>query len=185
MRLTPKAGPSSCTLLGTGYRCSEIRPCDSAHQLYRFQAGRCDWTFSAHCAGVLDQVLPRRPIQGSATSSSHYIAMPFLDLNHRTRRELFRGFKGHFVHSATMTFVHWDIEPGALLPEHSHPHEQVVNMIEGEFELTINGQTQRLLPGHVAIIPAHALHSGKAITRCLILDAFCPIREDYRDLAVE
>lgn len=109
--------------------------------------------------------------------------MPFIDLQHWPRREVFSGFNGQIVHSACMTFVHWDIEAGAVLPDHSHPHEQVVNMIRGEFELTIDGQTQRLGPGQVAIIPSHARHSGKAITQCRIIDAFYPIREDYRPTA--
>lgn len=106
--------------------------------------------------------------------------MPFIQLNQLETREPFPGFKVHFVHSACMTFAHWTIRPGARLPEHSHPHEQVVNMIDGEFELTIDGATQRLKPGDVAIIPSRALHSGQAITDCRIIDAFYPIREDYR-----
>jgi quercetin dioxygenase-like cupin family protein len=106
--------------------------------------------------------------------------MSFINLNHLPSREIFSGFKGHFVHSANMTFAHWIIEPGAVLPEHAHPHEQVVNMIEGEFELTINGETYRLTAGCVAVIPSNAIHSGKAMTRCRIMDAFYPIREDYR-----
>jgi quercetin dioxygenase-like cupin family protein len=93
---------------------------------------------------------------------------------------MFPGFKVHFVHSSYMTFAHWEIEPGALLPVHSHPHEQVVNMITGEFELTISGETRRLGPGEVAVIPPDAVHSGKAITPCRIIDAFYPIREEYR-----
>jgi quercetin dioxygenase-like cupin family protein len=106
--------------------------------------------------------------------------MPFLELNHSRAREIFPGFKAHFVHSANMTFAHWLIKAGATLPEHAHVHEQVVNLIEGEFELTIAGETKRLVRGSVAIIPSNALHSGKAITDCRIIDAFYPIREDYR-----
>ncbi len=106
--------------------------------------------------------------------------MPFIELAQLEAREIFPGFKVHFVHSANMTFAHWTIKAGALLPEHAHRHEQVVNMIQGEFELTLSGETRRLGPGCVAIIPSNALHSGKAITDCRIIDAFYPIREDYR-----
>ena len=106
--------------------------------------------------------------------------MPFLKLDDSPSREIFSGFHVHFVHSMNMTFAHWTIKAGAVLPQHSHLHEQVVNMIKGEFELTINGKTQRLGPGNVAIIPSNAVHSGKAITDCRIIDAFYPIREDYR-----
>ena len=106
--------------------------------------------------------------------------MPFIDLRDIVEREPFPGFKVRFVHSATMTFAHWIIQAGALLPQHSHPHEQVVTMLEGEFELTIAGETRRLGPGNVAIIPSNAIHSGRAVTDCRIMDAFYPIREDYR-----
>lgn len=106
--------------------------------------------------------------------------MPFITLNELSTRQPFPGFKVRFVHSATMTFAHWDIEAGAVLPRHSHPHEQVATVIEGEFELTIDGQTHCLGPGSVGIIPSHAIHSGRALTRCHIIDAFYPIREDYR-----
>lgn len=106
--------------------------------------------------------------------------MPFLKLDDSAQREIFPGFHVHFVHSANMTFAHWTIKAGAVLPEHSHLHEQVVNMIAGEFELTISGEVQRLRPRSVAIIPSNAVHSGKAITECRIIDAFYPIREDYR-----
>jgi len=106
--------------------------------------------------------------------------MPFVELNQSQAREIFPGFKAHLVHSANMTFAHWMIKAGATLTAHAHVHEQVVNMIEGVFELTIAGETRTLGQGSVAIIPSNALHSGKAITDCRIIDAFYPIREDYR-----
>jgi len=106
--------------------------------------------------------------------------MPFLELDKVAPREPMAGFRGRFFHSATMTFVHWTIEPGAFLPEHAHPHEQVANALEGEFELTIAGETRVLRPGSVAVIPSNAPHSGRALTACRIIDVFHPIREDYR-----
>jgi quercetin dioxygenase-like cupin family protein len=106
--------------------------------------------------------------------------MPFLDLLDVETRVLIPGFHVKFVHSSTMTFAHWDIEPGSVLPEHSHPHEQVCNVIEGEFELTIDGESRVLKSGGVGVIPSNAVHSGKAVTRCHVIDVFHPIREDYR-----
>ena len=90
------------------------------------------------------------------------------------------GMHGKFLHSGAMTFVYWDIEPGAGIPEHSHPHEQVVNMLEGEFELVVDGRAHRLKAGDVLAIPGDVPHSGRGITRCRILDVFSPVREDYR-----
>jgi quercetin dioxygenase-like cupin family protein len=102
------------------------------------------------------------------------------ELVNQPERELIPGFRGRVVHTQWMTFVYWSVSQGTPLPEHSHPHEQVANMLEGEFELTINGQTTLLKPGMVATIPSGAVHSGRAITDCRILDVFSPVREDYR-----
>lgn len=106
--------------------------------------------------------------------------MPFFDLSQTEIREVFPGYRGKFVHSAAMTFIHWEIDANSPLPEHKHPHEQVVSVIEGSYELTIDGETSVLSPGNMAVIPSNALHSGRSLTRCRIIDVFYPIREDYR-----
>lgn len=91
----------------------------------------------------------------------------------------FAGFSGKFVSSGKMTFVFWEVQAGALLPQHSHMHEQVTHMIEGQFEMTVDGQTIVLEPGTVFVIPPHAVHSGRALTACRIIDSFAPVRQDY------
>lgn len=95
-------------------------------------------------------------------------------------REIVTGFNGKFIHSENMTLAYWDIEEAASLPEHSHPHEQVVNMLEGEFEITVGGNPLSLKPGDVVVIPGNVPHFGRAITKCRILDVFQPVREDYQ-----
>ena len=106
--------------------------------------------------------------------------MPYMNLNEVPEREIIPGFRARFVHSANMSFAHWSIDQDAILPEHSHEHEQVVNVIDGEFELSIDDDTRRLRRGEVAVIPPNAVHSGRAITDCRVIDVFYPIREDYR-----
>ncbi|MCX8491166.1 MAG: cupin domain-containing protein [Cyclobacteriaceae bacterium] len=95
-------------------------------------------------------------------------------------REVMPGFWGRFVHTDNMTFAYWEIKQGSSLPEHSHMHEQVVNMLEGEFEIVLQGVSNHLHPGMVLPIPSHAKHAGRAITDCKILDVFYPVREDYK-----
>lgn len=106
--------------------------------------------------------------------------MPFMTLDAITAREIVPGFHGKFVHSDQMTVAHFRIEAGAALPEHAHPHEQVTNVIEGQLELTVGGETQVLSAGHVAVIPGHVSHSGRALTACYVIDVFHPARDDYR-----
>ncbi len=95
-------------------------------------------------------------------------------------KEIVKGFAGKFVHSGSMTFAYWDIAAGASLPSHSHPHEQVVNMLEGDFELNIDGDVRIIRKGEIVVIPPDAEHSARAITKCRVLDVFSPVREDYR-----
>jgi quercetin dioxygenase-like cupin family protein len=90
------------------------------------------------------------------------------------------GFHGKIAHSANMTFVLWRIDAGALLPEHAHLHEQVVQVFEGELQLTIDGVMRTSAAGSMAIIPSRARHSAKALTACRVMDVFYPIREDYK-----
>ena len=93
--------------------------------------------------------------------------------------EIVPGYTAQFIHSKTMTVAYWDIKAGNSLPTHSHEHEQIVNMLEGEFELTVDGKPLRLAPGDVVVLHANVEHSGRAITDCRILDVFQPIRDDY------
>ena len=48
------------------------------------------------------------------------------------------GFRGRFIHSDRVTIVRWHLDAGAKLPEHSHHHEQVVLVEDGELEMVVN-----------------------------------------------
>lgn len=107
--------------------------------------------------------------------------MPFIKLKDIPSKELLPGFTGRMIHTENMTLAYWDIKEGSVLPEHHHVHEQVsAQVISGELELTLEGETRIMKAGDIAIIPSNAVHSGKAITDCQILDVFSPVREDYR-----
>jgi quercetin dioxygenase-like cupin family protein len=106
--------------------------------------------------------------------------MPFIDLSDVDEKEIIPGFRGRIVHSRHMTFVLWNIASGSSLPEHFHPSEQITTVIQGTFEMTIDGEMQTMTPGTVAIIPANVKHKGKSISDTQLIDAFYPVREDYR-----
>jgi len=94
--------------------------------------------------------------------------------------EISKGFNARLIHTDNLTLAYVDIDDGANLAEHSHVHEQVVNVLEGRFELTVAGQPHVLEAGDAFAIPSNVPHSGRALTKCRILDVFDPVREDFR-----
>lgn len=101
--------------------------------------------------------------------------MSFLELHDIPKLEPMPGFRGRAIHTDTMTVVHWEIAAGAELPQ----HEQMSNLLDGEFMMTVDGQTRHMKSGTVAVIGPDVVHSGRAVTDCRFLDVFHPVREDY------
>jgi quercetin dioxygenase-like cupin family protein len=95
-------------------------------------------------------------------------------------REMMSGGFARFYHTDHMSLAVWAFLPGADLPAHNHPHEQVTTMIDGQFEMTLDGEVHVLKKGMVVTIPPHVTHSGKALTKCHIVDVFYPVREDFK-----
>ena len=106
--------------------------------------------------------------------------MPFVDIPQLKENEVVPGFRGKFIHTEKMTVAYWTITAGSVLPEHKHPHEQIVNLISGEVEFTLDGETRKITPDTSVVIPSNVIHSGKALTDCYIIDIFHPVREDYK-----
>jgi quercetin dioxygenase-like cupin family protein len=106
--------------------------------------------------------------------------MIFMELKDLEAKEMFPGGVVRFVHSPHMTLAYWNFKAGVELPRHRHPHEQVTSVIHGELELTVGGETRRLVPGAVAVIPPDTEHEARPITECYVIDTFYPVREDFR-----
>ncbi len=105
--------------------------------------------------------------------------MPFLDTSSLPVRERLPGWHGRYFHSQNMTFAHYEFERGASIHEHFHPEEEVYEVIDGELEVTIDGEARIARAGLVAIVPANARHSVKALSdgKAIIVDY--PVRRDF------
>lgn len=104
----------------------------------------------------------------------------FIDLQKLPERELAPGFNARLIHTAKVTVAHVAVKKGSILPAHQHLHEQVTNIVSGELEMTVGGETVVCKPGMSVAIPSNILHSARAITDCYVIDIFQPVREDYR-----
>jgi quercetin dioxygenase-like cupin family protein len=89
--------------------------------------------------------------------------MPFVDTSRLSVKEPREGWKGRFFHSRNMTLANYTVQAGASLHEHSHPNDEVWNVIEGRLEITIDGETRVVGPGGAAVVPPGTAHSLKAL----------------------
>ena len=106
--------------------------------------------------------------------------MPLVQLDGLPVREIFPGLRARLIHSERVTHSWVEVDAGATFPEHQHPHEQIVSVLSGELQLVVEGISHALTPGVVFIIPANAKHSGGSTSGCRVLDAFAPVRDDYK-----
>jgi len=82
-----------------------------------------------------------------------------------------------------MMLSYFEFVDGAVVPVHSHPHEQVGVLLEGELEMEIGGERRALHPGDAYVIPGGVPHGARAHAGpARVLDVFYPRREDYLKL---
>ena len=73
------------------------------------------------------------------------------------------------------------LAPGAVVPTHSHPHEQMGMIVSGTLEFTIAGETRVLAGSGMVFVPGGVPHAAKGGPGgALALDAFSPPREEFR-----
>jgi quercetin dioxygenase-like cupin family protein len=60
--------------------------------------------------------------------------------------------------------VRGDFPPGAAVPRHTHPGEELVYVLEGTLEFQLDGQPPvTLKPGEVLFVPAGTIHTAKNV----------------------
>ncbi len=95
------------------------------------------------------------------------------------------GWRGRYFDSPSMTFAHYEFDGGASIHEHSHPQEEVYEMLEGEIEITIDGVIHQLAAGSAAIVPADTLHAVRAISGGRLIVVDYPRRESIAQQLTE
>ena len=105
----------------------------------------------------------------------------FFDPSEVKRKELAPGVTLRVMWGDKIMMSVVEIAPGAVVPNHTHPHEQAGLVLQGEFEFTIGGETKRLRQGDAYVIPGQVEHSLVGSDGwSLALDIFSPPREEYK-----
>lgn len=109
---------------------------------------------------------------------------PFIDLERVPVIEPVPGCRLRTPCGRNLMLSYLEMDAGAEVPLHSHPHEQGGILLSGTLELTIGDETRRVTPGSLFLIPPDVPHRAVAVDGPVtVLDVFSPVREDYAALA--
>jgi len=71
------------------------------------------------------------------------------------------------------------LKKGCVVPEHSHPNEQVTYILEGALKFWIDGREILVNAGETLTIPPNMPHKAEAMEDTVDLDVFYPPRADW------
>jgi quercetin dioxygenase-like cupin family protein len=91
-------------------------------------------------------------------------------------------FRPVLAEGSLINFVHF--EPNTEAPVHVHSEEQIVLVLDGEFEFELDGDVRTMRKGDVAVVPPWVPHGAKTNhTSCSEVDVFTPPRKTLLDHA--
>ena len=109
--------------------------------------------------------------------------MPFINIDDIEPISPVPGCRMRTPFGQNLMLSYLEMDDGAEVPLHSHPHEQGGMLIRGTLELTIGDETRLCQPGSMFLIPPNVKHRAVAVGGpCVVLDVFSPVREDYAEL---
>jgi len=89
------------------------------------------------------------------------------------------------THGASMYQMMAKLDAGSIMPEHKHPQEQIVHILEGKMRLVVAGVPHELTGGQSYYLASNVPHGVETIEDTKVLDTFSPPRDDYLALDVQ
>lgn len=104
----------------------------------------------------------------------------FYKANEKEFREVLPGIKlKTLVYGEKTLFTEFRMDAGAVLPNHSHVHEQTGYLTKGKIQLTIGKQVFVVEKGDCWCIPGNMEHSAKILKTSIAVEVFSPVRKEY------
>jgi quercetin dioxygenase-like cupin family protein len=97
--------------------------------------------------------------------------IPLEDLNPLLQRQ--------FVVGQEIMLARVLLRKGCIVPEHSHPNEQLTYILQGALKFWIDGKEIVIHAGEVLCIPSRLPHKAEALEDTVDLDIFTPPRADW------
>ncbi len=110
--------------------------------------------------------------------------MPVLKFDKTPYEKVKEGLERKIIHTKNLMTVLIDFSNGPWEepdPPHSHPHEQISYVAEGEIIFYCEGEPDKhLKAGDMFAVPSGKMHSVKLLTKNVrLIDSFNPVREDF------
>jgi quercetin dioxygenase-like cupin family protein len=95
-------------------------------------------------------------------------------------QDIWHGVAVRAIHGERITLGIVELEPGAVVPEHSHENEQLGMVLAGSVTFRVGDETRELGPGGTWCIPSNAPHEVTVGPEgAVVLDVFAPTRDDW------
>lgn len=83
------------------------------------------------------------------------------------------------VYGEKTLMVEFHLQKDAILPLHSHPHEQSGYLVGGKIRLTIGGEEHLVGPGDSWCIAGGIKHGAEIVEDSVAIEVFAPVRKEY------
>ena len=71
------------------------------------------------------------------------------------------------------------LKKGAVIPPHTHSHEQTGYLVSGHMNFLVDGKHHIAIPGDSWNIAGDVEHGATALVESVVIEVFSPVREDY------
>jgi quercetin dioxygenase-like cupin family protein len=86
------------------------------------------------------------------------------------------------VYGKNTLMTEFRLRKGAVLPRHSHSHEQTGYLVSGRMRLSIGAEETEIQPGDSWCIPGGVEHGAAILENSVAIEVFSPVRDDYLPL---
>jgi quercetin dioxygenase-like cupin family protein len=83
------------------------------------------------------------------------------------------------VHGDKTLMTEFVLRKGAVLPRHTHPHEQTGYLVRGRIRVFIGTEAYEACPGDCWCIPGGVEHGTDTLDDSVAIEVLSPVRDDY------